>query len=54
MKVVGVPEAKWTEIRGMLMRVLLDEHDNIVTSSAVIKRRSGEVGAARQMSGQHH
>ena len=32
MKVVGVPEAKWTEIRGKLMRVLLDEHDNILRS----------------------
>ena len=41
MKVVGVPEAKWTEIRGKLMRVFLDEHDNILRSYQAQKRGGG-------------
>ena len=41
MKAVGVPEAKWTEIRGKLMRVLLDEHDNILRSYQAQKRGDG-------------
>ena len=41
MKVVGVPEAKWTEMLGKLMRVLLDEHDNILRSYQAQKRGGG-------------
>ena len=41
MKVVGVPEVKWAEIRGKLMRVLLDEHDNILRSYQAQKRGGG-------------
>ena len=50
MKVVGVPEAKWTEIRGKFMRVILDEHDNILRSYQAQKQGGG---LARQVSGQH-
>ena len=35
MRTVGVPEAKWAEVRGKLMRLLLDEHDTILASSSV-------------------
>ena len=38
MKTVGVPEAKWAEVRGKLMRVLLDEHDTILRSYQAQKR----------------
>ena len=38
MKTVGVPEVKWVGIRGKLMRVLLDEHDNILRSYQAQKR----------------
>jgi len=41
MKATGVPEAKWAEIRGKLMRVLLDEHDNILRSYQAQKRGGG-------------
>ena len=41
MKAVGVPEAKWAEVRGKLMRVLLDEHDTILRSYQVQKRGGG-------------
>ena len=41
MKVVGVPEAKWTEMLGKLMRVLLDEHDNILRSYQAQKQGGG-------------
>ena len=41
MKVTGVPEAKWAETRGKLMRVLLDEHDNILRSYQAQKRGGG-------------
>ena len=32
MKTVGVPEVKWVEVRGKLIRVLLDDHDTILRS----------------------
>ena len=32
MKTVRVPEAKWADTRGKLMRGLFDEHDNILRS----------------------
>ena len=41
MKAVGVPEAKWAEVRGKLMRVLLDEHDTILRSYQAQKRGGG-------------
>ena len=38
MRTVGVPEAKWAEVRSKLMRLLLDEHDTILRSYQTQKR----------------
>ena len=41
MRTVGVPEAKWAEVRSKLMRLLLDEHDTILRSYQAQKRGGG-------------
>ena len=39
---MGVPKQKWAQVRTKFMRVLLEEHDNILRSYQAQKHGSGD------------
>ena len=42
LETLGVPKQKWAQVRTKFMRVLLEEHDNILRSYQAQKHGSGD------------